>query len=679
MRKLVITTCLFLAGAAAAQDEQIEDFAELDLEEMLDVVYSAAKHKQDVTESPSAITVLTREDIENSGARTIPELLRLVPGMDVYAINPLGYEVGVRGETTMNSDTMLLLVDGRDLTMELFGFPSWVAQHFSMDDVERIEVIRGPGSALYGANAFAGVVNVTLREPGKGPRAMVSARGGEHGRTELSCRVSERFGGLALAAGAGLFKQGFWTGRDDLANDLARGWLNARLDLGEDTWLDFDGGIFSTSGTYVTFVTTAEVQSLLEFFTRARAQVGDLSLQAFYDRFHLEADYNLKLYYEDLGIEIATLPPIDGLVDKVVLQAQHSVEAFYNLLTYGAEYYYHRYSSDIFVDPEQEEHRYGLFAQDEIDLRGILKDLAGADPLPLFLTLGLRFDDSNFTKWEISPRATLVWKPAASHSIRFGFAHAFMKPTFFQSSMSIRLDSDFGFDHLDIGNRELENKTIDSLEAGYTGSFLEGKLQVRLDLAYNWYGNILHFQFEPEEFKQVGPLLIPDINGPGVGSITGDKGLYGHNVELHILSRPVDWLRLYFLAGYRQVFREGNNRYKPSEPVLRMSAGADFRGSGDATLSLRAFFVSAYEKGIYDPEGLLKPRVYDDKPDTWFLNARFSIPLLKKPALVSAGVEAFNILNFRFRESGGLSVQNNVDFGAERLSRRIVLFVHGEI
>jgi hypothetical protein len=387
--------CLLVAGAAGAQDEGIEDFEELDLEEMLGVVYSAAKHKQDITESPSAITVLTREDIETSGARTIPELLRMVPGMDVYAINPLGYEVGMRGETTMNSDTLLLLVDGRDLTMELFGFPSWIAQHFSVDDIERIEVIRGPGSALYGANAYAGVVNVILREPGKGPRAMVSIRGGELGRTELSCRVSENFGSLALAAGTGLVQQGFWTGRDDLANDLVRGWLNARLDLGEDTWLDFDGGVFSTSGTFVTFVTAAKVEKLFEFFTRARARVGDLDVQAFYDRFALKADYDLKMYYEPLGIDIATLPPIDGVVDKVVVQAQHSVEVFYNRLTYGAEYYYHRYSADVLLDPEQHEHRYGLFAQDEIDLQAILKDLAGADPLPLFLTLGMRFDDSS--------------------------------------------------------------------------------------------------------------------------------------------------------------------------------------------------------------------------------------------------------------------------------------------
>ncbi|MFC1655043.1 TonB-dependent receptor plug domain-containing protein [Myxococcota bacterium] len=680
MRKVIAIACfLLLAGAAAAQDEGIADFEELDLEVLLDVVYSAAKHKQDITESPSAITVLTREDIETSGARTIPELLRMVPGMDVGVVNPLGYEIGMRGETSMNADTVLLLVDGRDLTMELFGFPSWVAQHFSMDDIERIEVIRGPGSALYGANAFSGVTNVILRAPGKGPRAMASVRGGEHGRTELSCRVSENIGSLALAAGAGLVQQGFWTGRGDLGNDMARGWLDARIALGENSYLDLDGGFFTTSGQFVTFVTTADVDDMLEFFTRARAKVGDLSVQAFYDRFYVEGDYHLTMYYKPLDIVVATLPPIDGSVDKVGVQAQHSVEAFHNRLTYGAEYYYHRYSSEVFLDPEQHEHRYGFFAQDEVNLRAILKDLMDVDPLPLILTAGVRFDESTFTKWEISPRAALIWKPAESHGVRFGYAHAFMRPTFFESSMAVHLDSDFGFDYLDTSNRDLVNKTIDSLEAGYTGSFLEGKLQVRFDLAYNWYKKIIHFQFDPESFKQFGPLQIPDINGPGVGVYNSNDGMHGHNVELHLIGRPADWLRVYFMAGYRQLFYDKNGKIKRSEPIWRLSAGADLKGRPGWTASLRAFFVNEYIKGIYNPEGLLEPRIYSTHPATWFLNARFSWPVLKKPVSISAGIEAFNLLDFRFRESGGTEIPNQVDFGAERLSRRIVLFVHGEI
>jgi outer membrane receptor protein involved in Fe transport len=579
----------------------------------------------------------------------------------------------------MCSDTVLLLVDGRDLTMELFGFPSWVVQHFSMDDVERIEVIRGPGSALYGSNAFAGVVNVILRAPGKGPRAMASVRGGEHGRTEISCRVSESLGPLAVVAGAGLVREGFWTSRWQLGNDLARGFVNTRIDLGSGSYLGFDGGFFSTKGEFVTFVNKADINDLIDLYGRVRAKVGDLELQAIYNRFFAGGDYNFSFYYKPLDIVVATLPPLEGTVDKAGTQAQHTIEVFHNRLTYGAEYYFHRYSSDIFLDPVQDEHRYGLFAQDEIDLQAILKDLLEVDPLPMILTVGIRLDDSSLTRMELSPRAALIWKPFPNHSVRLGYAHAFMKPTFFESSMAVHLDSEFGFNHIDTRNRNLNNKTIDALEAGYTGVFLDGKLQVRLDLAYNWYNNIIYFRFEPESFRQFGPLLIPDINGPGVGIYNSETGKSGQNVEMHVIARPTDSLRFLFQAGYRRVAVDRGGKHKGSEPTWRLAAGADLKGTGGWTAAVRVFFVDSFEKGLFNPEGLLEPQIYTAIHPTWFLNARVAWTVLEKPMVLSVGLEGFNILGFRFRESGGVSAPNGVDFGAEMLSRRVVLFMHGEL
>ena len=153
---LAITCVWFLsaAGAVFAQEsddeELLEEFALLDLQAE---VSSAARYAQPLARSPSAISVLTRQDIEASGARRLPEVLRLVPGMDVYAITPIWRAVGVRGNTTNASDSLLLLIDGRDATHEFLGAPLVGVHHFSMDEVDRIEVIRGPGSSLYGANA----------------------------------------------------------------------------------------------------------------------------------------------------------------------------------------------------------------------------------------------------------------------------------------------------------------------------------------------------------------------------------------------------------------------------------------------------------------------------------------------------------------------------------------------
>lgn len=130
-----------------------------------DVVYGAAKHEQKISEAPSAVTVLTEEDIRAIGAESIPELLRYVPGMDVEIINPSFYTVGARGFTTEANNLLLVLIDGMEVNIELFGEPFWLALPITIQDIKRIEVIRGPGSALYGANAFAGVVNIITKDP----------------------------------------------------------------------------------------------------------------------------------------------------------------------------------------------------------------------------------------------------------------------------------------------------------------------------------------------------------------------------------------------------------------------------------------------------------------------------------------------------------------------------------
>ena len=254
---MVVACSLLLSPAAPAQEED-----DLEVEIFFapaETVTSAVRHAQPLELSPSAVTVITREDIETSGARALSEVLRLVPNMDVYMVTPLWYALGVRSDTTISSNTMLLLVDGRDVTMEFFGFPMWAVNNFSMDDVERIEVIRGPGSALYGANAFSGVVNVITRKPGDGPRASVSIRGGERGQTELACSATEKFGPLALRVSAGFDREDFWTSRDTEARETIRGRIGGKIDLGSENSLLLEMGLHSGVGKFHTNIGEADI------------------------------------------------------------------------------------------------------------------------------------------------------------------------------------------------------------------------------------------------------------------------------------------------------------------------------------------------------------------------------------------------------------------------------------
>jgi iron complex outermembrane receptor protein len=617
----------------------------------------------------------------------LPEVLRLVPSMDIYTIQPRWNVVGIRGATYVNSDTMLLLVDGRDVTIELLGVPVWSYQHFSMDDIERIEVIRGPGSALYGANAYAGVVNVITRAPGEGPSVSASARGGEFGFMELSGRGTHQFGPVAVSVLAGLVRHDLFTGRDIQAVEQNRARITSKIDLGEDTKLLVDSGFFHVSGTFPIDVGESRLHSGYNFYAHAGLEHKGLSFQAVYDWFDFDGDFGLGLYYPDLGLDLADVPPVLASADKVALTAQHNLEVFHNHLTYGAEYIFNHYYSNIFwdsnldkPDTDHQEHRFGLFVHDELDLSGLLGELTEAEIPPLYLTAGLRFDYNSVTDYELSPRAAIVWIPAENHSIRVGYAHAFLKPTFFESSLDVRLIdvSSLGINSMDLSAPDLKNETIDSLELGYGAGFFEGRLEVRLSLSYNWYRDTIAFMVVPSEMNYL-PGGIPDLNGPGFGYTNDPVGEDGYNAELEIIARPTERSRLFVQASYRDVFTADSGDSDPGEPAWQMALGADMSGASGWTASLRAFFTDEYVSGFRGPEGVLIDSVDVKVPASWFLNARLAWTLVKEPTQVKAGVEAFNLLNFRYRQYGGLDMVNRYDFWAETVGRRITLFVQGEI
>lgn len=682
----LISLFLIAGPVRAAEDDGGEDIEVELFFAPAETVESAVRHVQPLAHSPSAMTVLTREDIEASGARSLPEVLRLVPNMDVDMVKPMWYAVGVRGETSEASDSLLLLIDDRDVTFELFGAPLWTVQPFSLDDVERIEIVRGPGSALYGANAYAGVVQVFTRRPGEGPTASASIRGGEHGALELNGRWSGRAGPVSLSASTGVTRQDLWTGRDIRGIDTLRGRLQGNIDLENAGNLLFEGGSYYTSGKLHADVGEVDLHDLLDFYGKLRYQLGDLSFQAVYDHVSVESDLGMNLYSSLLNQTLAEVPPIDGRVDKVSLLARHAVEFVHNRMSYGIEYVYNLYHADAFYDPDHIEQRVGVFLQDEFDLAGLLNELTAAEMPPLIVTAGLRYDHNSVTRYELSPRAAVVFAPSDEHSFRFGYAHAFLKPTFFESSLDIRLDDihGYGFKHLNVANPDLENQTLDSLELGYRGDFLSGRLIVKLDFAYNWYRNLIGFSYDPDlmNYIEIGGLRIPDLNGPGIGFSNAPSGDNGHDVELQIVAHPSERSRLFVTLGYRQIFSDQKKHISVSEPIWKASAGADLGRLSGWSLSVRTFYTSSYQRAAGNPDGVLEPMIHVQLPASWLLNARLAYAFSVGPATLEAGLEGFNLLGFRFRELGGFtdgSLFNEPDFGGERLGRRVVLFIQGEI
>jgi iron complex outermembrane receptor protein len=220
-----------------------------------ETVVTASRGAQSPLDSPSSTTILTRQDIQLSGITRIPELLRRVAGMDVMQITGGDTNVSMRGFNSRLANKLLVLVDGRSVYFDFIGSTFWESLTIDVDQIERIEVVRGPGSALYGADAFSGIVNIITRAPGAGkPGARLG--GGDHGQAYGSVWASGREGDFAYRASAGYTRYPRWTreiapGRVDLSVSDANqnvGSQNIRFDVratrrwGQDVELDIGGG-----------------------------------------------------------------------------------------------------------------------------------------------------------------------------------------------------------------------------------------------------------------------------------------------------------------------------------------------------------------------------------------------------------------------------------------------------
>jgi outer membrane receptor protein involved in Fe transport len=449
------------------------------------------------------------------------------------------------------------------------------------------------------------------------------------------------------------------------------------MGLAPDSDLLLEAGGFTVAGTLHSDLGEIGVEDGFAPYARSQFTYRDLLLHVTYERIEFRLDMGWALNEKSLGITIAEIPAFDCTGDKITSLAQHSVEIFHNRLTYGAQYVFGHYWGEAMIPQDFYEHRLGLFAQDELDLSGLVKSLADKRIPPLVLTAGLRFDYNSVTKYELSPRASFVFMPFDRHSFRLGYARAFLKPTFMESSLRFRLVSEFGFDELNAGTKGLDNQLIDSLEVGYHGTLFDGRLVIRLDFAYNWYQNQIAFQYDPEkmEYRTVGTFRIPDISGPGIGFASVDDKRRGHDLELQLVTRPSDRSRLFFQAGYRQFFEDKTGMFSPREPVWRLGAGADYSARAGWTASLRMFYTTPYDRELPDPASILEPTVLIRLPATWLLNVRVAWKLLN----FTLGVEAFNLLDSGFREHAGQTLPNGPDYAGERLGRRIVLFLQGEI
>src|SRR5215470_3175372 len=184
---MVLILPVFSNGVCAALPPV--DLTDLSLEQLMNLrVTSTARRPQTVAESAAAIFVITQEDIRRSGVTSIPEALRMVPGVEVARIDANKWAISARGFNGRFANKLLVMIDGRSVYTPLFSGVLWDAQDTVLEDIDRIEVVRGPGASLWGANAVNGVINIVTKRARDTQGALIVAGGGTEERGFTSAR-----------------------------------------------------------------------------------------------------------------------------------------------------------------------------------------------------------------------------------------------------------------------------------------------------------------------------------------------------------------------------------------------------------------------------------------------------------------------------------------------------------
>lgn len=473
IRWTVLASAFIVTLALPCPLRAMEDLTELSIEELANIeVTSVSRKPQKLSHAPTAIFVITGDEIRRSGVTTIPDALRMVPGIQVARISSSKWAISARGFNSRYANKLLVQMDGRTLYSPLFSGVFWEDHATLMEDIDRIEVIRGPGASLWGANAVNGIVNIITKEATKTLGALSTNHLG----------TLDRSGGVRYGAPAGALGHyrlyATFANRDESVDKGGHGmgdaWDNLQTGFRSDlsptpsTHLTFQGDGYAGRTHEETPLpaldppythvheneNTARGMNLLSRLTHTRSPTSEVTCQLYYDRSEKE---EAQLAWEG---------------DLVDLDLQHRFQPLAGhevILGLGYRYYTDTLDfSDHFslTTPSTTDHLISAFVQDEITLTPTCQ-----------LTLGTKVEHNDYTAFEVQPNARLLWMPNATHSLWFAVSRAVRTPNRAESQVRIRNlvippktdenPSDLPMEVIIAGDEALESEKLIALETGY--------------------------------------------------------------------------------------------------------------------------------------------------------------------------------------------------------------------
>lgn len=436
---LVLCTILSLAvcpsRAWARSSDTSQDPArltELSLEELAEIeVVSVSRYPESVARAPASIFVITADDIRRSGATSLAEVLRLSPNLQVARIDAGQYAITARGFNGLAANKLLVLVDGRTIYTPLFSGVFWDQQDVNLDDVERIEIISGPGATLWGTNAVNGVINVTTR-PARDTQGAAMSVGGGNRQQGAALRYGGALGDrghFRLYAKATNFEHSRRADRAPVRD--GRGWFQGgfRADFGEGA------EVFTLQGD--TYRVRSEDRGSAAGIELGRAELSGSSLLARWTRPLGDRSNLLIQAYADHARrkERVLFQPEQNLFD---VEIQHGVSARNHRFVWGTGY---RHGRDEVEDgflvgfrPTHRDLNWGnAYAQDTVRLNEHFE-----------VTAGVKFERNDYTGWEYQPNARLAWTPSGEHLVWGAVSRAVRAPARFDRDVIRPLGGVFG-------------------------------------------------------------------------------------------------------------------------------------------------------------------------------------------------------------------------------------------
>lgn len=552
---LTLATALAAPLPAISSDKQMPvllaqaDLTAYGIEELMEInVTSVSKKSQKIADAAAAIYVITQDDIRRSGVTNIADALKMAPGVQVARIDSNKWAVTARGFNGRFANKLLVLMDGRSLYTPYFLGVYWEIQDTVLEDIERIEVIRGPGAALWGSNAVNGVVNIITKSADKTKGLLVSTGGGDYEKEFTTVRY-----GMALGDKTSLRLYGKHQERnafkDSSGNSANDEWRTSRTGFRMDSLLSgqdtvtlqgdyFDGRLNETYllynlayPTYYRFVQSNSGMSGGNILTRW--QHNNSGTEGF----------SLQMYYDRTNVGMMVSPQKLNVAD-LDFQHRFSLGSFQDIV-WGAGYRFTE--SDLentptihYANQRLSNSIFSTFINDEISLI----------PSTVSLVLGSRFEQSNVSGFDVQPTGRLLWtvtpqnsvwgavsravrtKTKAEEKINYDYRALPPNSAFNPNPLPLRLEI--------VGNPNFKSEEMISYEIGYRTEPLK---HLSFDIA-TYYNSFKKLRVITPGTPYTEPISAPPANLVQPFLLSNDMHGHATGVEVSADWSPFDWWRL---------------------------------------------------------------------------------------------------------------------------------------